>query len=105
MDLWADDLCVIAMFRTFSVLLTIAVLSTPALAERTTGVVKWFNAEKGMGFLTTADGKEIFVHASAFSGSCNGTLREGQAVEFDIVVVKQGTPAVEKRTAKDVSCR
>jgi cold shock CspA family protein len=81
MDLWADDLC-IAMFRTFSVLLTIAVLSTPALAERTTGVVKWFNAEKGMGFLTTAGGQEIFVAASAISGSCNGTLREGQAVEL-----------------------
>ena len=45
-----------AMFRTFFVFLTIAVLATPALAERTTGVVKWFNAEKGMGFLTTADG-------------------------------------------------
>jgi len=58
-----------------------------------------------MGFLTTTDGKEIFVHTSAISGSCNGTLREGQAVEFDIVVVKQGTPAVEKRTAKDVSCQ
>jgi hypothetical protein len=43
--------------------------------------------------------------ASAISGSCNGTLREGQAVEFDIVVVKQGTVAVGKRTAKDVTCR
>jgi cold shock CspA family protein len=58
-----------------------------------------------MGFLTTAGGQEIFVAASAISGSCNGTLREGQAVEFEILVVKQGTPAVEKRTAKDVTCR
>ena len=66
---------------------------------------RWFNAEKGMGFLTTADGKEIFVYASPISGSCSGTLRERQAVEFDVVVVKQGTPAVEKRTAKEVTCR
>jgi CspA family cold shock protein len=94
-----------AIFGMFSGLLMIAVLSTPALAGRTTGVVKWFNAEKKMGFLATADGQEIFVHASALSASCNGTLREGQAVEFEIAVVKQGTPAVEKRTAKDVTCR
>ena len=93
------------MFRPFFILFTIAVLSTPALAGRTTGVVKWFNAEKKMGFLATADGQEIFVHASAISASCNGTVREGQAVEFEILVVKQGTPAVEKRTAKDVTCR
>ena len=90
-----------AMFRTFSVLLTIAVLATPALAERTKGTVKWFNAEKGMGFLAPADGgAEIFVHASAISASCNGTLREGQAVEFEIAVGAQG-----KRSAKDVTCR
>jgi CspA family cold shock protein len=96
-----------AMFRTFSVLLAIAVLATPALAGRTTGVVKWYNAEKGMGFLATAGGDEIFVHSSAISGSCNGTLREGQAVEFDIVVVTQATTGVPvgKRTAKNVTCR
>jgi CspA family cold shock protein len=91
----------IAMFRTFSVLLTIAVLSTPALAERTTGVVKWFNAEKGMGFLITAGGADIFVAASAISASCNGHVAEGQAVEFDIIEVG----SLKKRTAKDVTCR
>jgi len=93
-----------AMFRTFSVLLTIAVLATPALAGRTTGVVKWYNAEKKMGFLTTADGREIFVHASAISGSCNGTLRDGQAVEFEIIAVP-GANNTTKHTAKDVTCR
>jgi len=92
------------MFGAFFVLLTIAVLSTPALAGRTTGVLKWLNAAKGMGFLAAADGQEIFVHPSAISASCNGTLREGQAVEFEIVVVKQGSPSVEKRTAKNVTC-
>jgi CspA family cold shock protein len=92
------------MFRTFSVLLTIAVLSTPALAERTTGIVKFFNAGRGYGYLTAAYGDDIFVVASAFSGSCNGKLEEGQSVEFDIVVVKNAK-GIEKRTAKDVSCR
>jgi len=79
----------IAMFKMFFVLLTIAVLSTPALADRTKGTVKWFNAEKGYDFIEMADGDSIFVHASAISGSCNGTLREGQAVEFDIDVVNK----------------
>lgn len=96
-----------SIFGLFSVLFLIAVLSTPALADRTKGTVKWFNAEKGMGFLTTTDGQDIFVHASAISGSCNGTLKEGQAVEFEIAVVKQPTTgvSVEKRAAKDVTCR
>jgi CspA family cold shock protein len=53
-----------------------------------------------MGFLQTADGQDIFVHPSALSGSCNGTLREGQAVEFDIAVGANG-----KRAAKDVTCK
>jgi CspA family cold shock protein len=75
------------VFATFSVLFVLALLSTPALAARTKGTVKWFNAAKGMDFITPADGTpDIFVPASALSGSCNGTLHEGQAVEFDIQV-------------------
>jgi CspA family cold shock protein len=93
-----------AMFRTFSVLLTIAVLATSALAGRTTGVVKWYNAEKKIGFLQSADGKEIFVHANALSASCNGTLHAGQAVEFAIIAVPGGNNTT-KTTAKDVTCR
>jgi cold shock CspA family protein len=98
---------VITMFRTFLVLLMIAVLSTPALADRTTGVVKWYNADRKMGFLQSDSGDEIFVGASAISASCNGTLHEGQHVEFDIVVVTQATTGVPvgKRTAKNVTCR
>ena len=89
------------MFRTFFVLLTIAILSTPALADRTTGVVKWYNAEKKYGFLApSSGGPDVFVHSSGISASCHGTLQEGQAVEFDIVEVGQG-----KWAAKDVTCR
>ena len=50
------------------------------------GKVKWFNAQKGYGFLSTDEGKDVFVHFSAIQ-NVEGykTLDEGQAVEFDIV--------------------
>jgi CspA family cold shock protein len=89
----------IAICRTLFVLLTIAVLSTPALAGRNVGIVMEFNAKKGEGWLRTVDGEDVKVHASALSGSCNGKLREGQAVEFDIVV-----GPMKKRKAKNVTC-
>lgn len=48
------------------------------------GTVKWFNSEKGYGFITGEDGKDVFVHFSAIM--CDGfkTLEEGQAVTFDV---------------------
>ncbi|MDO4620099.1 MAG: cold shock domain-containing protein [Lachnospiraceae bacterium] len=52
------------------------------------GTVKWFNAEKGYGFITGEDGKDVFVHFSKIQGDGYRTLDEGQAVTFD---VEQGT--------------
>jgi CspA family cold shock protein len=49
-----------------------------------TGKVKWFNAEKGYGFISTEDGKDVFVHYSAIVSDGYKTLDEGQAVEFEI---------------------
>ena len=46
------------------------------------GVVKWFNAEKGFGFISVEGEKDVFVHFSAFVGSGFKTLEEGQRVEF-----------------------
>lgn len=48
------------------------------------GTVKWFNSEKGYGFITGEDGKDVFVHFSSIM--CDGfkTLEEGQAVTFDV---------------------
>ena len=51
-----------------------------------TGTVKWFNAQKGFGFIQPSDGgKDVFVHISAVERSGMGTLNEGQQVSFDIV--------------------
>ena len=49
-----------------------------------TGTVKWFNDSKGYGFITTEDGKDVFVHYSSIEGSGRRTLYEGQQVQFEI---------------------
>jgi CspA family cold shock protein len=62
---------------------------------RTQGTVKWFNSEKGFGFITPADGsKDCFVHHSAIQASGYRTLEEGARVEFDLVQGTKG-PAAE----------
>lgn len=50
-----------------------------------TGKVKWFNAEKGYGFIEREDGGDVFVHFTAIKAEGYRTLEEGQAVEFDVV--------------------
>ena len=50
-----------------------------------TGTVKWFNAEKGYGFISQESGDDVFVHFSAIQGKGFKTLEEGQSVSFDIV--------------------
>ncbi len=58
------------------------------------GTVKWFNAQKGYGFLSTEDGKDVFVHFSAIQNEEGyKTLAEGQAVEFDVVDGAKGPQA------------
>ena len=58
-----------------------------------TGKVKWFNAEKGYGFIEREDGGNVFVHFSAIQGEGFKTLEEGQAVEFDVVEGNRGEQA------------
>lgn len=58
-----------------------------------TGNVKWFNNEKGYGFITIEDGEDVFVHYSAIQGDGFKTLEEGQAVEFDVVSGDRGDQA------------
>jgi CspA family cold shock protein len=57
------------------------------------GKVKWFNAEKGYGFIEREEGGDIFVHYSAVQGSGFKTLEEGQKVEFDVVEGNRGPQA------------
>ncbi len=58
-----------------------------------TGKVKWFNAEKGYGFIEREDGGDVFVHFSAIQSEGLKTLEEGQAVEFDVVQGNRGEQA------------
>lgn len=48
------------------------------------GTVKWFNADKGYGFITGEDGQDVFVHFSAINGEGYKSLDEGQAVSYDV---------------------
>jgi CspA family cold shock protein len=57
------------------------------------GKVKWFNAEKGYGFIEADQGGDVFVHFSAIQTDGFKTLEEGQAVEFDIVEGARGPQA------------
>lgn len=65
---------------------------------RITGTVKWFNDEKGFGFITRDDGeKDVFCHHSAIQQEGFRSLAEGQKVEFDVVEGQKG-PAAENVT-------
>lgn len=58
-----------------------------------TGKVKWFNAEKGFGFIESSEGNDVFVHFSAIQTDGFKTLEEGQDVSFDIVEGNRGPQA------------
>jgi CspA family cold shock protein len=57
------------------------------------GTVKWFNSEKGYGFIQVEGGNDVFVHYTAILGDGFRTLEEGQRVEFDIVEGQRGPQA------------
>jgi len=57
------------------------------------GKVRWFNADKGFGFIDRGDGKDIFVHYSQIQEEGYKTLEEGQAVEFEIFQSERGLQA------------
>ena len=57
------------------------------------GTVKWFNAEKGYGFIECEDGSDVFVHFSAINMEGYKTLAEGDAVEFEVIDGNKGPQA------------
>ena len=63
------------------------------------GNVKWFNNEKGYGFIDYSEGEDIFVHYSAIRQDGYKTLSEGQRVEFDLIETPKGLQAVNVKSA------
>ena len=59
-----------------------------------TGTVKFFNENKGFGFITSPDGDDVFVHVSNIVGSDTGSLTEGQSVEYDTAPGRKGPEAI-----------
>ena len=67
------------------------------------GTVKWFNAEKGYGFITGEDGADVFVHFSAINGEGFKSLEEGQAVTYDLTEGARGV--IIEATEAEISPR
>jgi len=65
--------------------------------ELATGTVKFFNAEKGFGFISREQGPDVFVHYSKIQGNGYRTLQEGQQVEFDVGPGRKGEEALNVR--------
>jgi CspA family cold shock protein len=63
----------------------------------TVGTVKWFNADKGFGFIAPESGEDVFVHFSAIQSTGYRSLDEGQTVEFDITQGQKGPQAANVR--------
>jgi len=62
-----------------------------------TGTVKWFNSEKGFGFISQENGPDVFVHFSAIAGEGYRNLEEGEQVEFDVTQGQKGPQASNVR--------
>jgi cold shock protein len=66
-----------------------------SVSSMTSGTVKWFSESKGFGFIETEEGNDCFVHFSEIQSEGFKTLREGQAVDFEIVQGEKGPQATK----------
>lgn len=69
------------------------------MSDLVTGTVKWFNDEKGFGFIEQEGGKDVFVHFSAINGAGRKSLQEGQTVTMEVTQGQKG-PQAENVTAQ-----
>ncbi|GAB4540036.1 MAG: cold-shock protein [Anaerolineae bacterium] len=67
------------------------------MSERVTGTVKWFNGQKGYGFIARDGGEDVFVHYSAIQGQGFRNLEEGERVEFSVEQGQKGPAAADVR--------
>lgn len=65
-----------------------------------TGKVKWFNDNKGFGFIEQSDGKDVFVHYTAIQGDGFKTLPEGAEVQFELLETERGPQAANVQVVK-----
>jgi CspA family cold shock protein len=65
------------------------------------GTVKWFNADKGYGFIASEGGEDVFVHFTAIQATGYRSLSEGQQVEFDVEQGRKGAQAANVRVLED----
>ena len=72
------------------------------MCKKVIGKVKWFNNEKGYGFIDHQTGEDIFVHYSAIKQDGYKTLSEGQLVEFDLVETPKGLQAINVIAANKI---
>jgi CspA family cold shock protein len=73
------------------------------IATVATGTVKWFNNEKGFGFISQPAGEDVFVHHTAIQGQGYHSLEEGQQVEFDVQQGPKGLQAANVRPQRAAS--
>lgn len=71
------------------------------MADRQQGTVKWFNAEKGYGFITPESGDDLFVHYSEIQGNGYRSLDEGAKVEFEVTQGQKGLQASSVEVVQD----
>lgn len=70
------------------------------MADLSKGTVKWFNSDKGFGFIEREGGEDVFVHFSSIEGTGYKSLEEGQQVEFEETQGKKGPQASRVRTIR-----
>ncbi len=71
------------------------------MANRVQGTVKWFNGEKGYGFISVENGPDLFVHYSEIQSNGYRSLNEGDRVEFEITEGKKGKQASSVKLVQD----